>query len=77
VAAGRFQLAALVFDLPEQPRVLDGQGGLRAKVLSSRTTSGSNTPASARHGQHADDLSSLSKSTPSTPIAGLDEWPRD
>src|SRR5207244_10066034 len=33
VAAGRLELGALVSDLPEEPSVLDGQGGLGGEGL--------------------------------------------
>src|SRR5262249_21877227 len=44
VAAGRLKLGALVRDLLEQPGILDRQGRLRAKGLSSSMSSGENSP---------------------------------
>src|SRR5262249_52182994 len=36
VLAGNLELSALVLDLPEEPGVLDGEGGLRGKSLEQR-----------------------------------------
>jgi hypothetical protein len=54
VAAGRFELPALVGDLAEQPGVLDGQGGLGGEGLEEVQRLRREAPRfPPRHGQRA------------------------
>ena len=58
VPAGDLELPALLLDLVEQPRVLDRQHRLRAKVWSSSTVPAGNSPGALRRTTSAPTTSS-------------------